>query len=422
MTTLSDPIATAQGLWDEGAARAIEHGATADSGLLLEPRDTGMLAEMLKWATLERLVLVPRGGGTRLSRAPHVGSNRVDAVLSTSRLTGPIDHSPGDLVATIPAGWSLAAANEVLGRQGQRLPLDPPFSSLATIGGLVATDDSGPRRHRHGSPRDLILGTGMALTDGRLAKAGGRVVKNVAGYDLSRLLCGSWGTLAVITSATFKLSPVPAASCTLRAASEDLQRLARLALAIADEPLTPSALELDAPSGALLVRFESTATAVRRQAEAAQAVCTRHGVAADLLHGETEAHLWETSERRFWDADDTIVKMTVLPTQVPAVLECLESTARETGCQVGLTGRVADGVMFAGFSGPLDGTARGVERVRSQSASRGGQAIVVACNPSLTALIDPWGARDSAHSIARAVKAQFDPTGTLSTAWAGAWM
>ena len=133
-------------------------------------------------------------------------------MLSTLGLNAPVDHVAGDLVATVPAGASLDAVNDVLRRERQWLPLDPACSNRATIGGIIATNDSGPRRHRYGTPRDLIIGIEIALADGRIAKAGGRVVKNVAGYDLSKLLCGSLGSLAVITSATFKLAPLPPAS------------------------------------------------------------------------------------------------------------------------------------------------------------------------------------------------------------------
>src|SRR4029077_11898303 len=157
-----------------------------------------------------------------------------------------------------PGGATLESANAILASAGQWLPLDPSHVNCATIGGIVATNDSGPRRHKHGSPRDLIIGVEMALSDGRVAKAGGRVVKNVAGYDLSRLVCGSFGTLAVITSATFKLTPLPASSRTVVANCSGVAEAARLALTIASQPVTPSALEIEAPAARLLIRFETT--------------------------------------------------------------------------------------------------------------------------------------------------------------------
>src|SRR6185503_16635691 len=163
--------------------------------VVLEPADVQILGEMLRWANQERLSVVVRGAGTKLGWGnPPV---RVDAVLSTLKLRAPVEHTAGDLTASLPAGATLADVNTLLAREGQRLAVDPRLRDRATIGGILATNDSGPWRYRHGTPRDLVIGVEMTLADGRSAKAGGRVVKNVAGYDLSRLLSGSFGSLAV---------------------------------------------------------------------------------------------------------------------------------------------------------------------------------------------------------------------------------
>src|SRR5499427_9566622 len=135
-------------------------------------------------------------------------------------------HEHGDMTATVEAGATLRDVNRALARHGQWLPLDPPRADRATIGGILATNDSGPLRHRYGTPRDLVIGVQLATTDGVLSKAGGRVVKNVAGYDLSKLVAGSFGSLAAIVSATFKLAPIPAASKTLRIDLSEGTRLA----------------------------------------------------------------------------------------------------------------------------------------------------------------------------------------------------
>ena len=192
-----------------------------------EPADAAGVAAKLKWANGEGLAVSIRGAGTKQSWSARAG--RTDVVLSTLGLNAPADHVAGDLVATVPAGSSLDAVNDVLRRERQWLPLDPACSNRATIGGIISTNDSGPRRHRFGTPRDLIIGIEIALADGRIARAGGRVVKNVAGYDLSKLLCGSLGSLAVVTSATFKLAPLPPASSTLVASLPDARSAGALA-------------------------------------------------------------------------------------------------------------------------------------------------------------------------------------------------
>src|SRR5262245_28792554 len=164
LQTLAQTVATR---WAVG----VRSGAPGDAidgrlpALVLEPPDVPTLTDMLAWANRERLVVIPRGGGTKIGWG--VTPDTVDVVLSTASLTTPIDHCAGDLTATLPAGATLAAVNGMLGRERQWLALDPPMAAQATIGGIVASNDSGPRRHRYGTPRDLIIGVEMALVDGR---------------------------------------------------------------------------------------------------------------------------------------------------------------------------------------------------------------------------------------------------------------
>ena len=156
--------------------------------------------------------MLTRGAGTKTGWG---AEPEADIVLSTAKLNAVLAHRHGDLTATVQAGASLAGVNRALADRGQWIPLDPPWADRATIGGLIATNDSGPRRHRYGAPRDLIIGIDFVRADGVAAKAGGIVVKNVAGYDIARLLTGSFGSLAVIVGATFKLFPLPPASRTV---------------------------------------------------------------------------------------------------------------------------------------------------------------------------------------------------------------
>ena len=199
------------------------------------------VAETLRHASEQRQSVLIRGAGTKLDWGRP--AERVDVVLDMRRLNRVLAHEHGDLTATIEAGATLHDVNEALGRHGQWLPLDPPLAERATIGGILATNDSGPLRHRYGAPRDLVIGIQLATTDGVLSKAGGQVVKNVAGYDLSKLVTGSFGSLAAIVSATFKLSPLPAASKTIRIAAADFDSLGQLVRAVMASQLEPIAFE-----------------------------------------------------------------------------------------------------------------------------------------------------------------------------------
>ncbi len=194
---------------EAGAADAIDGVLPR---LIVEPDSAEGLAAALAAASREGRATVLRGGGTKLGwgRVP----TGVDLLLTTSRLNSLLVHRHGDLTATVGAGVTLATLNETLAEHGQWLPLDSAFDD-ATIGGILATNDAGPLRHRYGTPRDLLIGIRLALADGRIVKAGGNVVKNVAGYDLGKLVSGSFGCLAAIVDATFKLLPRPQASATL---------------------------------------------------------------------------------------------------------------------------------------------------------------------------------------------------------------
>jgi glycolate oxidase FAD binding subunit len=387
---------------------------------VLEPPNAATLAEMLGWANAQRLAVVPRGAGTKLQWG--AAPLRVDVVLSTARLSAPVDHCAGDLTATVPAGASLAAVNQIIGREHQWLPLDPAASDRATIGGIIATNDSGPRRQKHGTPRDLIIGVEMALVDGRTAKAGGRVVKNVAGYDLGRLLCGSFGTLAVITGATFKLTPSPPASRTIVATVPNARSLANLALAIAAAPLTPSAIELQSPPPRLLIRVETTGAAADRQAAAALKLCREQGAEASTLVDEAEAAIWRGLEADLSPTEGTLVRLAVLPTQVADMLEHVERVSATEAIDYRAGGRAALGVLFCRLGGSgktgtrsdRESHAAMVEELRRKAQAGGGSAVLVSAPPAVKAHVDPWGEVGDALPMMRAVKSRFDPNGILN--------
>lgn len=380
--------------------------------VVLEPEDSATAASMLRFADTERLTVVPRGAGTKLMWGSAPSS--ADIVLSTGRLSAAIDHCAGDLTATLPAGASLAQVNEILGRQRQWLPLDPAFADRATIGGIVATNDSGPRRQKYGTARDLIIGMEMALVDGRIAKAGGRVVKNVAGYDLARLLCGSFGTLALITSATFKLAPVPAASRTVVATVGDARRLGELALAIAAAPLTPAAVELDSPPTRVMIRFETTPAAADQQAAAACEVCKRHQAPTLVLQEESEADTWRSYEAQLWRTEGTLLKIAVLPSHVGDLVELVERATASRSIDYRLGGRAALGVLFLKLRRGIERHMEIVGELRRTAAARGGSAVILSTPVSTAQRIDTWGHVGDGLRMMRAVKARFDPHGTLN--------
>jgi len=377
---------------------------------LLEPSDAATAAALVAESAARGAPLLVRGGGTKLAwTAP---SSAPATVLSTRLLNRPIQHFAGDLVATLPAGVTLAEANAALGRERQWLPLDPPHGDRATIGGIVAANDSGPRRQQYGAPRDLIIGVEVALADGRVARAGGRVVKNVAGYDLSRLLCGSFGALGVITSATFKLTPLPAASTTLVVTPRDVSHAQELAAGIAVAPLTPTALEVAVFPPQLLVRFETTAQAAARQSALAREIVERSGAAAVVVDAENEAQVWRDHADAVWSGGGTIVKVSVLPTEVASTLGDLE-LARTHRVALAAIGRIALGVLYVRLDGDAAAQAAVITALRRRAAVRQGSVVVLDAPTEVRALVPAWEINPGAFGVMRAVKQRFDPHGVL---------
>jgi glycolate oxidase FAD binding subunit len=371
----------------------------------LEPTSAQEVAALLAEAAADRRVLMPCGGGTKL--AWQVDPAGASAFVSTRRLDATIVHDAGDLVATLPAGVTLADANRALSKAGQWLPLDPAHAERATIGGITATNDSGPRRFRHGAPRDLILGVEAAFADGRVARAGGRVVKNVAGYDLSRLLCGSFGQLAVITSVTFKLAPLASSSRTLVAGFPNGAAAIAAACDLAHAPVTPSAIEINAPSPRLLVRFESTARAIAQMVDDTAARLREAGATIETLDGDDEAALWHRHDDLRASTEGTLLKISMLPTECADVLTALESSAAPWT----LVGRAALGVLFVRVGGD-ETTRRSVVDVLDHVVARRGHLTIL---EGLTDSALHLGRFGDALPLMHAVKQQFDPHGVLPT-------
>src|SRR5436309_5722925 len=312
-----------------GRASAYEAGpADAIDGVrprvVVEPDSPEAVASVLAWASRERLAVVLRGNGTKLGwgRRP----SNIDLIVTTRRLNQVTAHQHGDLTATVQAGATVRTLNQELAQRGQWLPIDVTFND-ATVGGTIAVNDSGPLSHRHGTPRDLLIGVRLAMTDGRVVKAGGNVVKNVAGYDLGKLMSGSFGTLAAIVSATFKLAPLPASSATLVASYGEPEELARAVAAAASSQLGPVALDVHvtvgrgsaglagvngaASSYELLVQFASTREVVDLQIDdvARLLAADRSEVARDA----DEADRWREHRERESMQPGAVIKMSWLP-------------------------------------------------------------------------------------------------------------
>src|SRR6267143_6775247 len=241
------------------AAGAADAAGGVQPKLVVEPGTERELAEILRLSNEGGVAIILRGGGTKLSWGnPPV---RADLILSTARLTKIIEHAWADLTVTVEAGCTIQRLQETLAQHGQRLAVDPLWPEKATVSGVLSTNDSGALRLRFGALRDLIIGVTIALPDGTLASSGGKVVKNVAGYDLPKLVTGAFGTLGVITRAVFRLHPLPHAAKTFSFTAESFPAMQQHILAIQDSQLAHTALQIRCAAGELPaadILFEAT--------------------------------------------------------------------------------------------------------------------------------------------------------------------
>src|SRR4029077_18699944 len=211
------------------------------SQFVAEPENEEQLAALLSCANEAGVGVVPRGRGSKLDWGNP--PKRADVILSTARLNRVLEHAWADLTVTAQSGCTVQALQNALVQHGQRLACDCLWPERATIGGLLSTNDSGALRLRFGALRDLIIGVTLALPDGTLASSGGKVVKNVAGYDLPKLVTGALGTLGVITRAVFRVHPLPRNTKSLSMSAGTLEKMQQLILAVQDSKLAHTALQ-----------------------------------------------------------------------------------------------------------------------------------------------------------------------------------
>ena len=381
--------------------------------IVVEAESRATVAAALQWADQRALSVVIRGGGSKLGWG--AAPAPFDVLLDVSRVNRVLEHQSGDLTVSVEAGARLGAVNELLRPRGQWLALDPPFAEAATIGGLLATNDSGPQRHRFGTPRDLVIGIEIATMDGRIAKAGGKVVKNVAGYDLSKIMSGSFGSLGAIVAATFKLSPVPAASSTVLIPHLDLGATARVVEAITASQLEPVVFELDmrvprggTPEIVCLLRFASVPSAV--EAETANASGRVAGVhpAFRVLTGDKERELWLAYGRRPWEEPGIIVRASWLPGNIAELLSEVGTLSAEASFDV--TGRIGTGSGLFRIDARREAQVEVVARMRASEVF--GNVVVLRAPAELKSREWVWGAPVGAP-VTSALKRELDPRGLL---------
>ncbi len=373
-----------------------------------EPADTEQVAALLTVAAQRSMSVVARGSGTRLGWG--AAPRSANLLVSLAAMNQVLEHEAGDLVVHAQAGTRLEDLQSTLRPSNQHLALDPPSAPGAdrrgTVGGVIATAASGPLRLSHGGVRDLLIGVTMVRADGRIAHAGGKVVKNVAGYDLGKLLTGSWGTLAVITEARFRLHPISPVSRWLTFSLPDAERANALIQQVIHSQLCPAALEIDRPErGPATLALQLSGTEAGVEARIAQVADVRAEVSAS-------PPVW--SAELPWSPGGVGLRLTHELTGLPVLLaELDEATARAGAPRACVRGAAGVGLLHAGLRGDVVQAGSVVARLRERAAAWGGEVVVLDAPAEVRASVDLWGPVRGL-SLMRRVKDQFDPEHRLA--------
>lgn len=380
---------------------------------VVSPGTEHELATVLSFANESGVAVIPRGGGTKLDwgNPPRRGG----IVLSTLRLNHVLEHAWADLTLTVEAGCTVQALQNTLGQHGQRLAVDALWPDRATIGGLLSTNDSGVLRLRFGGLRDLIIGVTLALPDGTLASSGGKVVKNVAGYDLPKLATGAFGTLGVITRAVFRLHPLPRAASSISCVTAGIPAAQRLIALLLDSNLAYSALQTRFVSAgerdiSIDLLFEGTDSGRATQ------IARVKSLADSTPVSEANSSLWNAREKLHSEAiaacsSSVLVKMCARPADAMnaiADLRAMSASRARLDAVVQATGLGT--ILLKGDAGQLRSI---LEVFRKRMEATGGSMVILGNSPTTKGL-DAWGDPGDAIGVMRALKKQLDPKDTLN--------
>jgi len=398
--------------WQKRIASALIPGQTPSD--ILYPQSQTELAQAMAYAYRNNQSVIVCGNGSKLGWGK---SANIQVVISTARLNRIIEHAVGDLTVTVEAGMKFAEVQNILAAANQFIALDPAYPEDATIGGIIATADAGSWRQRYGGVRDMILGLTFIRADGEIAKAGGRVVKNVAGYDLMKLFTGSYGTLGIIAQVTLRVYPLPKASATV-VLTGDKEKIATATKTLLASALTPTAIDLISSQlvtqlgmgegMGLIVRFQSIAESIQQQSARLIEVGEHLGLHCCTYSDDEEANLWKKLQQKLWlptQSSDIICKIGVKPSEAVALLgdEIVSQAA------MGVI-HASSGLGILRFDKPEI-----ILKMRSLCESKGGFLSILEAPATVKENLDVWGYKGNSLDLMVKIKQQFDPKNLLNS-------
>lgn len=394
------------------------------------PASVQEMQDVLRFAAKADLSVIPAGAGTKLG----IGNlpQKVDLVLATTRLNGVIEYEPADLTVTVEAGIRLAALQAELAQHRQYLALDPPHADRCTLGGIVATNASGSLRIRYGTARNQVLGLRVVHANGTVVKSGGKVVKNVAGYDLNKLYIGAFGTLGIITEVTLKLSPIPAHEAILVTAFESVQDAIGTGLNIVGSQLLPMFVNLfinadigigaaaDARKPTLVVGFGGDPETVAWQLAQSQGIMKQNrALGVTITEGESQQHLQEVI-REFpaanRDTENVMVKVNLKRTDIAEFAAQVTNASWARDIQA--MALLGSGILYLSIPVTADTDfrvlANTLTQLRESATAWRGNLIVETAPLELKQHIDVWGGIGDTLGLMQQVKDRFDADGLLN--------
>jgi len=379
----------------------LDHVRVEDNVVTVSPEDTQQISAVLAFAGKNRLTICPLGGSTKL----HWGGRVVpDIYISLARLNRVVEHPWQDLTCTVQAGCTWSKLQQSLVAHGQFVALDPLFQSRATVGGILSTNDSGVLRQRYGSLRDLVIGMTLVLPDGTIARTGGKVVKNVAGYDLSKLLTGSLGTLAIITEANFRLHSLPRHERSFTVLAQRASPLESLLAAIRASHLLVQSLQLRSLGTQFSLDVKLNAHPESHQEDLLMEMVQQDG----LLLEDAPEEIWSARETLF-SSGSTILRISTLPTQLCAYADYLQT--RHSEVEITSVSQ-AIGLHSIALRGSPEEIASVIQKLRADVEY---PAVTVAVlNPGSGVDVPAFHISPATLSLMKAVKDQFDPDNILS--------
>ena len=378
------------------------------------PASVWEIQDVLRFAAAQHLSVIPAGSGSKLQSGNP--PEKVDIVLAMTRINEVVEYEPADLTVTVEAGIQLTALQEKLADNGQFLPLNPPYASRCTLGGIVAANASGSLRLRYGTARNLVLGLRVVHASGTVVKSGGKVVKNVAGYDVNKLYIGSFGTLGILTEMTLKLSPIPARQALLTAQFQDMQAAAKTGLSIVGSQTLPDFVNLlvnsEHAGPTLVTGFGGDAETVTWQLEQARRIMELNGtIGVKEVEGESFQKL-NDAIRAFAESENesrtVIVQVNLKRTDIA---EFAENVLTNNAEMLALLG---SGVLYLKME-QVERLAETLATLRERVVAAHGSLIIESAPPELKQQLDVWGpVAPRARNLMQQLKARFDERNLLN--------